>query len=50
MLGYLYAETDIDEAVKHYNQAIMLTRSEAEKQTLRKEIKRLMPLTTPLEI
>ena len=48
MLGYLYAETDIDEAVKHYNLAIMLTKSGAEKQTLKKEIKRLIPLTNSL--
>jgi RNA polymerase sigma-70 factor (ECF subfamily) len=41
MLGYLYADTNIDEAINHYNKAIALTKSETEKQTLRKEIKRL---------
>ena len=42
MLAYLYADTDIDVAINHYTQAIGLTKSEVEKQTLRKEIKRLI--------
>jgi predicted RNA polymerase sigma factor len=41
MLGYLYADTDINAAINHYNKAITLTKSRAEKQTLQKEIKRL---------
>jgi RNA polymerase sigma factor (sigma-70 family) len=41
MLGYLYADINIDEAINHYNKAIALTKSQTEKQTLRKEIKRL---------
>ncbi|MBC9797779.1 RNA polymerase subunit sigma [Sinomicrobium sp. FJxs] len=41
LLGYLYAELDIDKAVDHYKQAINLTRSKTEKQTLSKEIERL---------
>lgn len=38
LLGYLYADTDIDKAICHYKQAIGLTKSRAEKQTLSKEI------------
>ncbi|HZX57813.1 MAG TPA: sigma-70 family RNA polymerase sigma factor [Mucilaginibacter sp.] len=41
MLGYLYADIDIEGAINHYNKAIALTKSETEKRTLRKEIKRL---------
>jgi RNA polymerase sigma factor (sigma-70 family) len=41
LLGYLYADTHIDQAIDHYNKAISFTKTEAEKQTLRKEIKRL---------
>lgn len=41
LLGYLYADTDIDKAICHYRQAIELTKSKTEKQTLIKEIERL---------
>ncbi len=41
LLGYLYAEKDFDKAIYHYKQAIGLTRSRIEKQTLAKEIERL---------
>ena len=42
LLGYLYAETDTDKAIAHYQQAICLTKSTAEKKTLMKEINRLL--------
>jgi RNA polymerase sigma-70 factor (ECF subfamily) len=42
LLGYLYANTDIDRSVSHYRQAIALTRSKIETQTLTKEIERLI--------
>ncbi|MCF6401300.1 sigma-70 family RNA polymerase sigma factor [Chitinophaga filiformis] len=38
LLGYLYADRDVDKAVMHYNSAIELTKSAAEKRTLLKEI------------
>jgi predicted RNA polymerase sigma factor len=41
LLGYLYADTNIDKAISHYEQAIKLTKSKTEKQTLTKEIQRL---------
>lgn len=41
LLGYLYADTDIDKAICHYQQALELTKSKTEKQTLIKEIERL---------
>lgn len=41
LLGYLYTDIDITKAISHYEQAIKLTKSKAEKQTLAKEIKRL---------
>ncbi len=41
LLGYLYADTDSNKAINHYEQAIKLTKSRTEKQTLTKEIKRL---------
>jgi RNA polymerase sigma factor, sigma-70 family len=41
LLGYLYADTDITKAIEHYEQAIKLTKSKIEKQTLTREIKRL---------
>lgn len=41
LLGYLYADTDFDKAIYHYEQAIGLTKSKMEKQTLTKEIERL---------
>ena len=41
LLGYLYANIDIDKSISHYKQAIALTKSRIEIQTLTKEIKRL---------
>jgi Predicted RNA polymerase sigma factor containing a TPR repeat domain len=41
LLGYLYANTDIDTAILHYTKAISLTKSKTEQQTLYKEIERL---------
>jgi len=42
LLGYLYTRVDIDRAVGYYEQAIALTRSRVEAETLRKEVRRLM--------
>lgn len=41
LLGYLYTDTNIDQAINCYEKAIGLTKSKTEKQTLTKEIKRL---------
>ena len=41
LLGYLYAEKDVQKAIGHYNKALSLTKSKAEKKTLMKEIERL---------
>jgi len=41
LLGYLYAEIKIDKAINHYEEAIGLTKSRTEKQTLTMEIERL---------
>jgi len=41
LLGYLYAGVDVDRAVSHYKQAIALTRSRVEAETLAKEVRRL---------
>lgn len=41
LLGYLYANTDIDTAIMHYTKAISLTKSKAEQHTLYKEIEHL---------
>lgn len=41
LLGYLYADADINKAISHYNKAISLTKSISEKNTLAKEIDRL---------
>lgn len=41
LLGFLYSKIDIDKAIRHFNQAINLTRSNTEKQTFIKEIARL---------
>ncbi|MGJ1385964.1 RNA polymerase sigma factor [Sphingobacterium spiritivorum] len=41
VMGYLYAHTDIDRSLAHYEQAIRLSRSSTEKHTLKKEIERL---------
>jgi len=41
LLGYLYTATDPAQAIAHYDQAILLTKSSAEKKTLQKEIQQL---------
>ncbi|WP_245645459.1 RNA polymerase sigma factor [Niabella ginsenosidivorans] len=41
LLGYLYAGTDADKAILHYEETIKLTKSQMEKQTLQKQIKKL---------
>ena len=41
LLGYLYAEVNIDKARVHYNKAIQLTASTSEKNTLQRAIERL---------
>lgn len=41
LLGYLYADTDVDKAIAHYSAAIRLTKSGSEKKTLAKEAERL---------
>lgn len=41
LLGYLYSDNDVNKAIGHYEQAIALTKSKTEIQTLTKEIKRL---------
>ncbi|MBN9385914.1 MAG: sigma-70 family RNA polymerase sigma factor [Chitinophagaceae bacterium] len=41
LLGYLYTNIDIDKSICHYNQAVALTRSRIETETLIKEIQRL---------
>src|SRR5690606_4566360 len=41
LLGYLYSDTDTTKAIEHYEQAIKLTKSKTEKQTLKKEIEQL---------
>ena len=41
LLGYMYADKDIDKAIRHYEKAVGLTKSRIEKQTLSKEIERL---------
>lgn len=41
LLGYLYADNNIDQAISHYEQAIKLTKSKTERQTLLKEIERM---------
>lgn len=41
LLGYLFSKSDIQKAIVHYDNAIELTQSETEKQTLKKEIERL---------
>ncbi|WP_257667438.1 RNA polymerase sigma factor [Parapedobacter tibetensis] len=41
LLGYLYTDTDIDKANKHYNRAIDLTKSKTERKTLIRERDRL---------
>lgn len=41
LLGYLYADTDTDKAIFHYRQAIRMTKSKAEKQTLTRQIERM---------
>jgi len=41
LLGYLYSDIDLNIAINHYEHAVALTKSQTEKQTLTKEIKRL---------
>lgn len=41
LLGYLYSQKDIDKSIGHYKEAIKLTKSKTERQTLNKEIERL---------
>lgn len=41
LLGYLYADTAVPKAIEHYEQAIKLTKSKTEKQTLKREIEQL---------
>ena len=41
LLGYLYADTAADKAIVHYNKAINLTKSIAEKKTLTKAVEQL---------
>ncbi len=41
LLGYLYEDVNIDEAIAHYDKTITLTKSRTEKQNLAKEIERL---------
>lgn len=44
LLGYLYAEVNTNKSIEYYKQAISLTKSKSEIQTLTKEIKRLTEL------
>lgn len=44
LLGYLYANMDIDTAIQHYMRAMELTKSKIEQETLRQEISRLLQL------
>ncbi|MGJ1415201.1 RNA polymerase sigma factor [Sphingobacterium multivorum] len=41
LLGYLYADTNIIKAIEHYEQAIKLTKSKTEKQTLKNAVSQL---------
>lgn len=41
LLGYLYSDSNINKAIGNYDKAIKLTKSEAEKRTIIKEIERL---------
>ncbi|MBX2948677.1 MAG: RNA polymerase subunit sigma [Crocinitomicaceae bacterium] len=50
LLGYLYTETSIDQAISHYEQAIQLTKSKTEQQTLKKEIERLKKTATTKDL
>ena len=47
LLGYLYAGIDIHRSIDHYKQAIALTNSRIEKQTLAKEVERLITSLSP---
>lgn len=44
LLGYLYANMDINTAIQHYTRAMELTKSKIEQETLRQEINRLLQL------
>ena len=50
LLGYLYADKEIDKSIYHYKQAIGLTKSKTEKQTLTKEIERLREKTAANQV
>lgn len=41
LFGYLYSELDIKKAIRYYEKAIDLTKSETQKQTIKKEIEKL---------
>ncbi|WP_307141777.1 RNA polymerase sigma factor [Siphonobacter sp. SORGH_AS_1065] len=41
LLGYLYAEVEVDTAIEHYQKAIALTPSEVERNTFTRQIERL---------
>lgn len=41
LLGYLYADSQVDEAIKHYQSALVLSKSEGERKTIMREIQRL---------
>ncbi|MBO9702996.1 MAG: sigma-70 family RNA polymerase sigma factor [Sporocytophaga sp.] len=42
LLGYLYSDIDDNKAIRHYEQAIALSKSKTEMQTITKEIQRLV--------
>ncbi len=46
LLGYLYADIDVDKSIAHYEEAISSTRSMAEKKNLAKELERLTRVKT----
>lgn len=46
LLGFLYSDTDIKKSIIHYEQAIALTKSKTEVETLTKETKRLIEKKT----
>ncbi|PZF72762.1 RNA polymerase sigma factor [Taibaiella soli] len=44
LLGYLYTGLDSNKALEHYRKAILLTKSEAERKVLEKQVFRLIPI------
>ncbi len=50
LLGYLYAETDVKKAIRHYEKAVGLTKAKREKEVLMKEIKRLSDIECILDL